>query len=592
METLKKTDSAADFVDAINGNFEEAGARTQFTKDMSAGNLVSGLNTAFGNYNAGTETLDKDDNAADFVGALNRNFGKISSVTPSASTISIPMQGGKMENGYITGRNLDRSNFLRYRHSVNMIRIVGSTITGVTTASGETLTVFCYSSNGAYLGTGTVGNLQSGTEYVKLMLSKSSNYASVESVIMSYSGDAPTLHKNLIPDLSVQKDVSFETSISRTFPGQGFVEGSGRFYDNGFIKLPSNYTMDGTPVPLVVFVHGTSGHPFSGTGDRYTKFYDAVQAFIVRNGYALCDCSGTTSRFTNSSSSSDYYNGTLNAMCAPSFAAAVVNQVEFLMANYNLRQEGIYLYGKSSGGLMVHLPLLVNKLHSLFTINAIGSLAPAVSPINSMRKYGSSTSMAAMNVTAAQLGISANFTLNSWTATEQSWVLGAEGDTTTIAMWRKVDGFFGCSLSDAEVKEIATRRYASNKDLPEMCDVKKQGYDAVVAGLISGAFRATVAPTKLWIVENDEAVSSGMTTLLAGMAVREAGTHPVFEYALLKDSEYPGGHHFDDIGTSAKQPAMAEVTIGGETVTTTAVYAQLAAWFNHYEDEYKNNIAL
>lgn len=588
METLNATDSAQAFVKGINDNFTEAGISTQFSKDVSAGDIVSGLNSAFSGIAGDINALNKDVSASDFVDSINHNFGEYHQGEPPAEgTISIPMQGGKMENGYITGRNTNTANFLRYIHSVNMVDVSGCSITGVNNGNSETLTIFCFNSTGAYLGTGTVGNLQSGTRYVKFMLNKSSSYTTVNDLIVSYSGSRPTLHKNTVPALETQHDVSFETNLANVFPNEGFnISGDigKRYYDNGFIKLPSNYSMNGDAVPLVVFVHGTSGHSFSGTTGRtssisgYEDFYGDVQLFIVKNGYALCDCSGATSK-----------HGTgVNTLCTPSFAAAIVDEVSFLMANYNLRQTGIYLYGKSSGGLMVNLSLLVEKLHSLFTINAIGALAPSLSPMASMKKYAAQSATTAMNKVATELGLGAPFSLGTWGTNEKSVVID------NIDKWLKVDAFF--SATDISEEDINTA-IAACYDEGETDVYRVQ----TAKSICDVALRETVAPTKIWIAGNDGqsdgAVSVGMTALVKEMAERRRlqVQQPIFERERVTTAQgFYGGHHFDDIGVVTNgevvTPAKTRtVVVNGETLVTTEIYAQLVDWFNTYETQYNQN---
>ena len=490
--------------------------------------------------------------------------------------ITIPMQGGKMVGGYIQGRTTTRSDFFNYRHSVNMIDVEGCTIDSVKTSASETLTIFCYNSSGTYIGTGAVGNLQVGTKFVKLMLQNTSAYSSIDSLAVSYTGSKPTLHKNL-PAIASQNsvpqvEISYETGIKSVYPDQGFVADDKRYYDNGFIKLPSNYTMDGTPVPLVVFVHGTNGFPFTGTtsgSSGYAGYYDDVQAFIVRNGYAVCDCSGFTSKNT------DLYDA-VNMFCTPSFAASIVNMVQFLMRNYNLRSNGIYLYGKSSGGMMVHMPLLVNKLNSLFGLKAIGSLAPAMSPMASSRSYAKWYYPSIMTRVAKEIGVTVNgepvtFTKGSDINVKlEGEELEAFVNSENIAQWRKIDGFLGydTSLTDDDVTDVVNACNDSGTG-----NIGNNATNETAYNICAAATRIISAPLKLWNFPKDKAVFNAMDELYCEMVKAET---PECVYLLTDRST---GHHADD-----QNATMHDYTLpDGTVVSASIIYIDLVEWFRMHD---------
>ena len=515
--------------------------------------------------------------------------------------LTVPMQGGKLENGLIMGRiTVSRSyNFFNYRHSVKMIDIEGCTLTGIDKGSDETLTVLCYDDNGCYQSAvHAIGDIPATARYVKLMLSRTSAYGTTGNIKVSYDVNKakPTLHDNLPAKayeqtvdgatrfVAPQVDFSFETSIKSVFPDQGFVIDDNRYFDNGFIKLPANYSIDGDPVPLVVFVHGTSGYPFAGTVTGYDTYYKEVQAFIVRNGYAVCDCSGITSK------NADINNyGVINMFCSPSFAAAVVNMVQFLMQNYNLRSSGIYLYGKSSGGMMVHMPLLVDELDRQFSLDAVGSLAPALSPTASSRTYAKWYYSDIMTRIAAELGVkvgedghAVTFTQgSSSTAKLEGEQLEAIVSDDNIARWRKIDGFLGynTNLTDSQVSTVANScndNVTANAANPQT--------NPIAYAICVNAQRTINVPLKVWNFSGDHAVYNPMSEMLCNTANYPGNTNAECVYKLVEPTEgYTVGHHADDTNPMLGKYKLPDLgNPGGKEVEASAVYIDLVEWFRKH----------
>ena len=176
-------------------------------------------------------------------------------------------------------------------------------------------------------------------------------------IFFRYTLDEPVTNDDISPSLEYQ--------------GNG---NSLNIWNKGFISLPDNYSREGEPVPLVLFCHGTGGFKMSETSPIY--YADYIK-YVTANGYAVCDCCALTSAFASISEKTD---GDA-AQHTPLYLSAVVNLYKYLMRNYNLRQDGIYVYGKSAGGMMA---LTLAQLDVL-PVRCAAGLAPSVDIFADMR---------------------------------------------------------------------------------------------------------------------------------------------------------------------------------------------------------------
>lgn len=630
MKILNANSNAKTFIDDINLNLKEVGESIEVYVSDSATTLVSKLNNVFSTI-SNTEMLYNSMSANSFVEAINRNFAKLKehaidiiddADTPGMIQMQAGLLGTESNNsinftGYYNVLDFTVNSYTKYRHSIKLIDNTAHIIVGV--ASNNTLIdttiedvyILGFDAEGKYANeyiTDFAGIKNMNSPYIKFMFKKKSgNYtyeelnASLKLIYDIENAEHPKQRPNTLPRLETQvtrdgvtKTVPYEghfiykTSLDEVFPNQ-FVNTSGydgynHHVDKGFIKLPTMYSINGSPTPLAVFVHGTSGWSWTGhtgynsaSASGYDYFYEEVQAFLVRNGYAVCDCSGITSK-----NKDIIINGTTNAFCTPSFAASIVSMVEYLMKNYNLRKTGIYIYGKSSGGMMVHMGTLIQKLHDKFTISAIGSLAPAMSPIGSMRYYGRNYDKA-MSIAAAELNIPHTFGNGRWDMGDTSPVEGNQYNDEQamvefIDKWRKIDGFFGeyqtdkyndTTLTNTDVANAAQACYSANTT------------NVVHSNIVSQALltynRKINIPTKIWNFSRDSAVHNAMGESIYTSATR-LNHDNLCERKLVPEIDGHFGHHSDDINAATATYILPD---GNET-TATMVYIDLVEFFRKH----------
>ncbi len=471
---------------------------------------------------------------------------------PDDGVLKMKMQAGALKNGYSKdygniNTGVADPSFWKYCHSTLLLDISNCTITDVELQSGETLSVHWCDADCNYGGiVESIQEIPAAAKYVRFQLSSSSP---IELRDLSVTVDGtPATRKNAANPLSqsdkrtyisceVKKPYKFDTGVDYI--------GADRLYDNGFILLPDSYSPTGAPTDLAVFIVGTSGYPFdrtkgSGGFTNFMSMYKETEDFIALNNIAVCCCSGVTSKYGNSES---------NLMFAPLFCESVANMVDWIKANYNIGK--IYLFGKSSGGILGNLASLAEEIGAVCT----ASQAPAFCPIASMLYHGPCTS--ACNIVAEELGIDYTFNKYSWTEEDRQVVYD------NISKLRQFDGFFLTSdLTDEQVRDIAEDCYAvGSSSIIDAMKVKER-----TRNLINNMRRTFPCPHKVWVSKDDNAVSWEMVKMLVDVSDN-------YTISYLKE----GGQHHSDDGPNAER---IEYTLpDGTVVIATRAYAEMVDWF-------------
>lgn len=496
------------------------------------------------------------------------------SVSTLSRTIKMKTQGGRLVNGSIVGEssiagdNMTRDSFMRYCHTTLMLGIENCSITNVAKESGETLSISCFDANGDYIkSVADVSEIEPNACYVKFQVNKSSDYTSLRILEITVSGK-PTFHKNKLPLMDYDHFL-FETKMPNIKGGvdstnayTGGTSPSERFYDKGYVMLPPNYTMDGDPVPLVVCCHGTSGFQFSKVHSKKAYYY--ISRFLANNGYAICDCTGVTNKYSNVTES----------FGAPTYAASLANLVKFLTENLNVKDDGVYVMSKSAGGFMSHYLAVTQP----FKVRAVGSFSPALSPIISLINHTRYYTQTA-NMEAAQIGISYTFN-GDYGANDRNAVLN------NITKWRQIDPFFlNTDLTDDEVKAIVydAHNLTPSATTDGLVVKTNSSYNGTTVDLSQRCRRVT-CPTKIWSGINDVNAPHDNVRLFVEMAQR--GGSPCYLRAV------PGGHNDVDWDENALTIQSYNTKYGGVVTNTrehlagatgvVVAVAELVDWFNQW----------
>lgn len=523
-------------------------------------------------------TITNTMKSGDLITALNQNFNEAAAGggTPGGSgdmstltrTVYVQMQAGSVDTS--TGVPVGRvtSNFFRKCVSALMMNVENCTLSSVTVDSGVTLTILCYNASYGYLGTSSsVNELQTNTAYVRFMLSKTSDFSNVPTLPVVVSG-VPSFSKNDLPTKVQLTEFSYEVKMTTFFDGDGnsYIGSSSRYWDNAYLKLPPNYTPNGSPVPLVVFVHGTSGYSFqNGPGTSH----DILQNFIVNNGYAFCCCCGNTSKYPSLGEPYGF-------MTVP---ASVKSMVEHITSNFNVSKD-VYIYGKSSGGFVCVLPSLLESMN----VRAAAALAPALSTMVSLQHHANTyTSIAQAEVSQFVSGATITTSFRS-DSTQTGYI------TNNIDKFRQLDPFFmGTDMSDDEVRTVVQAMYnktgsggfyylnMSNVASYTTGEISANTGSTEADEILDSASRIVPCPIKIWVARDDGTVFLGNSYLFTQMA-RRAG-QPCYLRMLPSGK---GAHHATDATSGTIEMPVTLQTKYGGSMETAIAFAEMVDWFNQW----------
>lgn len=512
----------------------------------------------------------------EIVDALNSGGGSSGgggSISSIQRTVSMAMQGGRLVSGVTEGMLAasDTAKFFNNMHTVLMLGIEFCTVSNIALESGEALTISYYDGNGGFLGTTTtMSNVPSNACYVRFMLGKSSAYTGERVLQVTVLGK-PMFQKSSAPSTDLTyRHFAFDTVKTHAAEPDGTIEenaatdsaqktrtgsylgDSSRVFDCGWIMFPPNYTPDGEPVPLAVYCHGTSGWSGGMTTNASSQIADYLYAdgvrFLCNNGYAVADCSGLTS--------ADNPNDSNCSLGIPSQKTSIVNMVKYLTANYNLCDDGIYIYGKSAGGFITHSLAYMQPIK----IKAAGAMNPSICLLLSQRNHVTQK-LACVKNTAMQIG-TPEITFTEWGDAAKQYYID------NITRWRQIDAFFqGTDLTDEQVAQIVSACY--DAETIHMKDV------TIADQLTNAAKRFISCPTLIFSDPADTSVSHNTILKYTQMAQR-CGS-PVFLRTLPAVS---GRHHSTDTATEAIKTTY-KTKYGGD-VEIPVAYAELVDWFNRW----------
>lgn len=485
---------------------------------------------------------------------------------PGIYTISatIELQGGELNasDGNLE-HYFDTANWYLAFSQPNYLRFNPLTddITGATLLTNETLYTYCYSIPGAFLGRIAgydKSSMPSGTNYIKFMVVNTSAYTSGRLLSMTLTYSAPQLSFVFNVGKKALLSTNFYTYEAKT-PPKGtdntsatseYSDNHTRRCDNGYIILPPNYTPDGDPVPLVMYIHGTSGFYWTNTEvQNYQKYLQ----FVAKNGYAVADCYLMTDLYKTDTIGEGAGICT-DAKCTPMAACNYANFYNFLMRNFNLRTTGCYVFGKSAGGLMA---TMLGYLQ-LFPVRAVGNLAPSLTSWGADCRY---LHKAWINWQLDQFGCeSPNVTGSLADDASKQYVLD---NVDKLIGW---DPMVYCS--NIKLKDMLTKMYA-------ISNIHNYGTDEELVALMESGVKFQPFPMKIWQAVDDEAVPIATSRFYVKMVQNGGG--------ICYLREFPAGtgkHHAVDNSSSA--PQVSYITRYSGTVTICQAYAELVDWFNRW----------
>ena len=132
---------------------------------------------------------------------------------------------------------------------------------------------------------------------------------------------------------------SFSVNVNLA-PAMGDPDGNIVGTDYGYIMLPTNYTPYGEPTRLIIVCHGAGGKRSTYQSDSWKTDQNT---FWTDMGYAIMDMAACPKPLTTDDRAIHYGNPTVVDCYKAGF--------DYVIENFNLKQDGIYVIGTSMGGL-------------------------------------------------------------------------------------------------------------------------------------------------------------------------------------------------------------------------------------------------
>ncbi len=503
------------------------------------------------------QTIYTSDDGNTFVGKLNSNFGEHGGGGIMYTfDDTVDLIGGSIDHstGYIKGSITTDTQFTQYKITGRYICFNGDIdkLNTVTLDAGETLTIFCYTKAKTFISAvDTLSSIPSTTAFIKFELHKSSAYVVGRVLALNITTDSPRLRYSYNEKVGEDpKFLSFGVDLN-LLNDEGVSDGtynaptSYNAFDNGYLWLPPNYTEDGKKVKLVLKVHGTGGYTYSETE---LTLYKDLNGFIVKNGYALADCSGMTNLYGNDTNTNgiDFKNSPIGLSCFVSFA-------KYIGENYNVEiDSGVYVCGKSAGGMLSSLMGLLQPIK----VKCVGGLAPSLAMIAADMRYCDKKPL--------------NFELKMFgcVSPNVSQYLGGSGDYQYI--YDNISKFVGYDplFVNSDMPFLSTLQTMMTYDFRSMSQTD-------VWAIINASHKIQPCPIKIWHAQDDNAVPYATSQFYKKLVDNGNG--------ICKLRTMPsgtGGH--SSVDTSANAPKTDYQTKYGGVVNIPVAYAELVDWFNRW----------
>ena len=343
-----------------------------------------------------------------------------------------------------------------------------------------------------------------------------------------------------ITALAYDSNLTFKKNIRTSTDCESFLYqvNNGTGYTTGKLKLPSNYSNDGKAVPLIVFVHG-SGDLGTMATETMTTNYETYYNYLRDNGYAIFDCYGWDSNHLSTGS---------NTWGAPNNIQCFKSGIEFVLKDWNIDRNNIFVASKSLGGILAGLFAFDSQF------KAIGMLAPELNMLTP-DTFGYSKSVRV--AIAEDLDFTGdwesviNVSNENFAKNDAYWaVISANANNMCgyIPEWKNVPLSISQKIDDA-------KNYNFNNSQYQICNV----------------------PVKIWIAQDDGAVyyeqSEGFVQKINnGGGVAVLRTMP----------SGTGGHHSVDTDANAPQTANVTTILGETYASIPTAYYELCEWFNSH----------
>lgn len=373
----------------------------------------------------------------------------------------------------------------------------------------SSVSVFEYGQNFVFIQTQTLTNgsatLSDNTKYVRFMVTLSGADYDPRNIVIDGG-------VNVVKNFPVRS--GYEKFLYEVYDG---------VFGSGVLMLPPNYSIDGKPVPLLVFIHGSNGFSEwdSNMGVlRGGSTYYPYMEYLRDEGFAILDVYGWTSKYLSTANMQTLSEpNKSNTWVLPITYSAFRSGIRYVLSRYNLDKNNVSIYCKSLGGGLANMFAIKSDI----PLVAICELAPTV---DSLFWGGWGQSVAGRTIIADQLKLTGNV---------NSVFLQTNFD------WRSTNGK---AFIDANIDKISGFNAGWNYNGQTLTDKLQDSYDKDYTN--TGYCREVLYPIKIWVAPDDTNIS--YPKILEFVAQCKNNSEDV---TLREMPENTGGHHSVDNDPSA-----------------------------------------
>lgn len=419
-----------------------------------------------------------------------------------------------------------------------------------------------YNDRYSYLGEFGV-NIPDNAKYLRLSSTSDTPYESEHSVILPYIG---TMSKSKESGNPLSVGLAYYPVYLHNQNADNEAEDTLQdlaelTYDQIKFILPPNYNPSGDPVRLVIYVQGSGGsvwtdRTFNGSGAQSRATY------LAQEGYAVMMINGITAKYHT------LYPEVNDNFATPTGMACYMQAYKWMLDNYNIKTDGIFVYGKSLGGVGVG-----NILYSKLPVLAAAGLAPVLDCISEVMRNRDAQ---AKQFYADQFGMTGDITFSNRPVSSDNQKLenaffkaNANKAIGYNPLWNGTIGLDTDTLLDK------TYEYGVIKTGTELAD-ERLLYEALPKYL--------PAPLKIWIAKDDVNVDPRFCDYMKKMCQKGGSI-----YRLRWMPEDTGGHWAVDNGSEVngvfQEPVRATIKpryYSGE-VTQPVAFIEMVSWFRRFE---------
>lgn len=309
-------------------------------------------------------------------------------------------------------------------------------------------------------------------------------------------------------------------------------------YTSACLILPPNYSVDGDPVPLLTFIHGSNA--FSSWDSNIGTLLDGstyypYMEYLRDEGFAILDVYGWTSKYlaTADTQNTSTESNKSNTFATPITYASFLRGIQYALDRYNLDKNKVSIYCKSLGGGLAN----VFAHRSDIPLVAICELAPTV---DVLFWGGWGQSVAGRTILADIF----SFTGNVASVFEQR-----------NFDWRSTNGK---TFMDANYEKMAAWNPGWNYDTQTLSAKYQDSYDKDYTN--ASACRFIKYPVKIWVAPDDTNISYSKIVEFVAQCQNSAS-----DITLREMPTGTGGHHSVDNDPNA--PKSSGTTALGITYT-------------------------